>query len=360
MKRLVALIGAIKLLWLGFRIKGDFKILQVKEYSEGVLIALPKNDDTKNFGRQSLFWDSRAGHALVEPLQIQPDEDKVWFRVERIFRGELRPKKSAWLSGWLGEMPEDFNLSNYEIVRLPNQTQALHFEGREDVWAIHVHGRKATFGEALRNARQFSELSFSQLFMSMESDDRPWGLAKFKSKLGSTEWKQVEMAVQFAKSKGAKSIVLFGWSMGAMLIGQFLRNSNEKHQISGVVFDSPLLDYVGTLKLQSKLAGYSEEVGEVAASAIVKSKTLKMCGFDNIDINKLSLLNGPIGTNVPILCLYSKNDGFIDMSGVEHFAQLNPNVKLTEIAGARHCRLFNQDQQKYQKSIATWIQALGI
>ena len=356
MNYLVALVASIRVLWLGSKIQGDFSISSVSELKGKTYLRLPINPDTESYGKQSLFWNTRKGHAVVQRSDDGSTNDRRFIVLEN-FGEEITATGGAWLSGWLGDKPEHFGYSPEDSVTLPNGTRAIQVLAETDCWVIHIHGRKAGYAETLRNFRQFSDLGFSQLAISHETDPKPEGLGKTKSQLGAQEWTQVEQAVEHAIINGATRIVLFGWSLGGMLVNQFLDRSKSTSVIAGVIFDSPLLDYRGTLQLQAGRAGLDRSIVTKSMKLITSSLMIRLLGFKNVDISNLSALDRPLSSQIPTLLFHSSNDGYISMTGVYRYRELNPLTRLVEIQGARHCRLFNEDQEKYQKSIAEFVSA---
>ena len=356
MNYLVALVAAIRVLWLGSKIQGDFSISSVSELEGKTYLRLPINPDTESYGKQSLFWNSRKGHAVVRRSDDDSTTDRR-FIVQENYGEEITATSGAWLSGWLGDKPEHFGYSPDDLVTLGNGTRAIQVLAETDRWVIHIHGRKAGYAETLRNFRQFSNLGFSQLSFSHETDPKPEGLGRTKSQLGAQEWTQVEQAVEHAVINGATRIVLFGWSLGGMLVNQFLDRSKSTSVIAGVIFDSPLLDYRGTLQLQAGRAGLDRSIVTKSMKLITSSLMIRLLGFKNVDISNLSALDRPLSSQIPTLLFHSSNDGYISMTGVYRYRELNPLTRLVEIQGARHCRLFNEDQEKYQKSIAEFVSA---
>jgi pimeloyl-ACP methyl ester carboxylesterase len=351
------LIAAINLMKMSGPIKAEMKVLELRTNDDITWIYVAGKLERQSKGLQSLFWSSRTGHGLVQVDFEQSSEERIALRVLRIFKGQL-PKVggSASLSGWLGEHPKHFGLEgSFEELKMPNQTKAWLFPGTSDKWIIHVHGRRAGMGETLRNIEQFSDFGYNQLTISMESDPKPYGLGTNKSNLGETEWNQIELAVLKAKSLGAKEVLLFGWSQGAFMIGQFLRNSKHVDLVRGAIFDSPLLDYRSTMQFHAARAGISKRLGDRVIDAIQDSKMVKLLGYRNVDVDGISLTNRSVGVDIPFLILYSSTDGHVESFDVHLFAGHNHRVSLVEIPGAKHCRLYNHDKDKYQSSISQWI-----
>ena len=358
MKRVIArYVAMFRLLWLTKSIKGEFAILEVRIENGLQRVLLPLNEDTAATGIQSLFWNSRRGHALVEPAEIVGLTR--WFEVVENYGLEIKPSPNAWLSGWLGDRPEHFGISNYETVTLANATRAWMAQEDSSKWVIHVHGRKAAMGETLRNFKVFLELGYSQLTISHETDPEPFGLGSHQSYLGLTEWKQIEAAVDYAKKQGAKDIVLFGWSLGGMFIGQYLRKTNEPG-IRAAIFDSPMFDIRNTLRVQAQMSGYSTQFADEVCELIRNSKLLKFLGYPAIDVDSLSLSKNTLESDLPMLVMYSSNDGYISWEDSPKFCELNSSAIAIQFSGARHCRLKNSNPDRYEQVIRDFISKLEI
>jgi alpha-beta hydrolase superfamily lysophospholipase len=345
-----------RLLWLTKRVKGEFPILEIRERNGNTQVRLPHNPDTEADGLQSLFWSSRKGHCIVEPGQL--DEGGRWFNVLSSFGVPLEMTKGAWLSGWLGERPEHFGIQSYEEVSLPNGTLGWQVRGDQKRWVIHVHGRKTMIGETLRNFPLFNELGFSQISISHATDPKPFGLGKRQSNLGATEWIQLEEAVDYVRAMGGTQIILFGWSLGGMIVGQYLKNSNSKSCIVGAIFDSPMFDVRNTLRLQAKISNYDEGFADEVCEHISTSRSLRMLGYPRLAVDELSLAKNPLNVSVPMLALYSSNDGYVEYRDALTFAQLNPTTMLAEIPGARHCRLRNSHVELYDSLLSDFVSKL--
>jgi alpha-beta hydrolase superfamily lysophospholipase len=351
-------VAIYRLLWITKKVKGDFRILSVAENAGAYRVLLPHNDDTAANGTQSLFWASRRGHALVEPAEAT-DEGR-WFNILVNYGATPVATKGAWLSGWLGERLEHFGNLAYERVQLPNKTRAIRTRSSSAKWVVHVHGRKTLVGETLRNFSLFDSLGFNQLSFSHETDPKPLGLGKHRSTLGFQEWKQLEEAVIFAKSNGAEKVLLFGWSLGGMIVGQFLNSSKLTDVVAAAIFDSPMFDVRNTLRLQAKLSGYDEQFADEVCELIKGSKILRLLGYPKLVFDQMSLCRSALDSTVPSLVLYSKNDGYIAYEDAERFAHINRSVTLVEFPGARHCRLSNSNPAKYEETIRTFVSKLQI
>jgi alpha-beta hydrolase superfamily lysophospholipase len=295
---------------------------------------------------------------LVEPAEATVEGR--WFNVLVNYGAVPVATKGAWLSGWMGERLEHFGNLPYETVQLPNKTLAIRTRSSSTKWVIHVHGRKTLIGETLRNFSLFDSLGFSQLSFSHETDPKPLGLGKHQSTFGFQEWKQLEEAVVYAKSNGAEKILVFGWSLGGMIVGQFLNNSKFKDAIVGAIFDSPMFDVRNTLRFQARLSGYDEQFADEVCEAIKTSKGLRLLGYPKLEVDTFSLGRSALEKTFSSLVMYSRDDGYIAYEDAERFAHINKSVTLVEFTGARHCRLSNSDPAKYEETIRTFVSKFQI
>ena len=354
LKILAAAMGLLKMTG---PFKGECRVRGVSNDDNQVFIDLPVNAETRSKAVQSMFWDSRKSHAVVQAEEVQRNSSIVRFKVLKQFTGDLPAVGTpVSLSGWLGSTPEHFGFAHrYHNVTLPNGTTGWLFPNNSDKWVIHVHGRRAGMGETLRNLEQFESLGFNQLTISMATDPKPFGLGSKVSMLGKTEWKEVEAAVLFASQAGATDVLLFGWSQGSLISSRFLIQSEHTGLIRGAVFDSPLLDYRTTMRFQAEKGGYERVLGDRVVDAIKNSKLITLFGYRNLDVDGISLVRDVKLPAVPVLVLYSMNDGHVAIEDVHRFAELNQSVSLVEIPNARHCRLFNEDKTRYQSAISDWL-----
>ena len=109
------------------------------------------------------------------------------------------------------------------------------------------------------------------------------------------------------------------------------------------------------MRFQAQRGGYDPVLGESVIDAIKNSKAIRFLGYKNVDVDEISLVKEKKLPAIPVLVLYSMNDGHVAIADVHKFAEINPGVTLYEIPDARHCRLFNEDKNSYQAAISSWL-----
>ena len=94
--------------------------------------------------------------------------------------------------------------------------------------------------------------------------------------LGLSEWRDVEAAIAYAVDRGAREVLLMGWSMGGAIVLQLLDRSPLSSLVSRVVLDAPVIDWGDVLDHHARehrvpahvgLAGAGDDAAAVGAPA---------------------------------------------------------------------------------------------
>lgn len=101
-------------------------------------------------------------------------------------------------------------------------------EGPSTDWAVHVHGRGALMTEPLRSIGAFHEAGWNSLVISYRNDPGSTTSPDRRYGLGGTERRDIDAALAWARSRGARRIVLVGWSMGGAAVMQALFDSPHR------------------------------------------------------------------------------------------------------------------------------------
>ena len=132
-------------------------------------------------------------------------------------------------------------------------------------WAIHIHGLGSPRAGTLRGVQVATEQGHTSLVVSYRNDGEGPRTGTGRSILGATEADDVDAAIQYAIDHGARQIVLFGWSMGAQVRTPTRRTGRSTgRSIKPLVLESPVLDWVATIKANCARAGLPAAAGLLA------------------------------------------------------------------------------------------------
>lgn len=324
-------------------------------------VTLSRTLDTELPGRYGLFTDGSASYLKLGSV-LAEDESSVTRKLLTEVDDDMRIARDAAFSGWYFDRPEQLNLPFQPelIASTIGPCPAWLFPG-DDTWAIHVHGRGAARAECLRAVPLFHEAGMTSLVVSYRNDGEAPASRNGTYMLGDTEWRDVDAAIGYARRHGAKRIVLVGWSMGGAIVLQAAARSAYRERIVGMVLESPVVDWKNVLAFQAKLNKVPEAVGDLAVAALGQQWSAKALGAGApIPFGSLDMVANAEALHVPILILHSSDDGFVPVDASRALAEARGDiVTLEEFSGARHTKLWNYDQARFDRVISTWLAKLG-
>ncbi|MGQ3255438.1 MAG: alpha/beta hydrolase family protein, partial [Microbacterium aurantiacum] len=180
--------------------------------------------------------------------------------------------------------------------------------------------------------------------------------------LGATEWRDVDAAVGFARRRGAKRIVLMGWSMGGAIALQVSLNSAHRDRIAALILESPVVDWRVVLDYQAGMMKVPTPVSSLAIHALESDwgSALVHSG-GRIPFDRLDVIARAAELRHPILILHSDDDGFVPSDASHDLLVARPDlVRMEVFEVARHTKLWNYDQERWSSAISDWLRARGL
>lgn len=220
-----------------------------------------------------------------------------------------------------------------------------------DTWVVTVHGRGGSRREALRVLPALHRRGHPVLAVTYRNDAEaprsPDGLYH----LGDTEWCDVEAAVGWARERGARRIVLFGWSMGGAIIAAFLDRSTAASTVAAVVWDAPLVDWRATLRLHARLRRLPPGLTPLATA--VTSRRI------GIDFDRFDLRRRPPAVRPPTLIVHSDEDTAVPVGPSRALAAaasgLDWPIRYLEVGGVEHTGSWNADPAGYEHAVTAFL-----
>lgn len=328
---------------------------------DGDLVTLSRTADSEVLGRYGLWNEDRTAHLRMGEIRSMT-ETLVTREVLGVDFGDPQPGPARFNSHYYAERPDlalglstqDVNIEA-EIGELP--AWLVPAPQPSDRWAILVHGRGAQRFECVRAVRTLHASGLNVLVPAYRNDaDAPGGLDG-RYTLGLSEWRDIDDALRYAVSAGARTITLGGWSMGGAICMQVLAQSDLAGRVSGVFLDCPVLDWGDVLRHHAQVNNLPTSIG-LLTRAVMGSESLRwLAGVsESVDVAQTDWVTRADELRTPMLVMHSVADDFVPIGPSRSVAQVRPDlVTFEEWAVARHCKLWNTDSARWEGSVAAFV-----
>jgi alpha-beta hydrolase superfamily lysophospholipase len=338
----------------------DVTILRVDQKAGTILLS--SNADSRLPGDYSFWFTRDTGHARLGEI-IEQDERTVLRRLISVDFGDLAAARRGRLSGWFVLSPRDLPFPYRDVsVDTPlGPAPAWLIPASEPTtrWVINVHGRAVRRSETLRAIAPFHAAGYTSLIASYRNDGDAPRSEDYRYALGDREWQDIEAAMQYAIDHGAEELVLMGWSMGGATVLQALTRSPLGSKVTGIVLESPVVDWIATLDFQVAL----RRLPAIVRWGVLQLFRKKWGGLftglaEPLDLDRLDFVRRARELAVPILILHSDDDGFVPSTASRALAVARPDIVTYEaFEVARHTKLWNYDRDKWEGAISAWLAA---
>jgi uncharacterized protein len=220
-----------------------------------------------------------------------------------------------------------------------------------DVWVVLVHGRGGSRREALRVLPALHARGHPQLVVTYRNDVGAPASPDGYQHLGDTEWEDVAAAVRYARDRGARRVVLFGWSMGGAVTGALLDRSPEAAAVGAVIWDAPLVDWHATLRQQARNRRLPPGLSPLAS--LVASRRI------GIDFDRFDLRRHPPTVRPPTLVVHSTGDTAVPASASRALVAAAPELgwpmRYLEVPDVEHTASWNADPAAYERAVTSFL-----
>ncbi|MDF9812472.1 alpha/beta fold hydrolase [Streptomyces sp. SPB162] len=293
-------------------------------------------------------------HAAVgEVLWTTPGT--VARRLDRVYTGALDPGTRVRLTAQVhaGDPRGALGL-DYAEVLVPGELGPLpawFVPGDRSTWVIAVHGLGTTRELPLNVLPALSGHRFPVLGLGYRNDPGAPASPDGLGHLGDTEWRDLDAAMRYAVEYGAERIVLYGWSTGATMALRAADHSGLRDRISGLILDSPVLDWKSTVRS----AAFSHGV----PGALVPLGVRAAEGRTGLHAERISDAADPDRLSVPTLIAHGPDDTLSSWSGSRQLAARRPElVTLHTVPGASHGAMWNVDPVAYEEALRRFLTPL--
>jgi hypothetical protein len=149
--------------------------------------------------------------------------------------------------------------------------------------------------------------------------------------------------------------------MGGATVLQALTRSPLGQRVTGIVLESPVVDWIATLDFQGALRRLPAAVRWGVLTLLRQSWGGFFTGLaEPLDLDRLDFVRRARELDVPILILHSDDDGFVPSTASRALAVARPDIVTYEAFDvARHTKLWNYDRDKWEGAISAWLDRLG-
>lgn len=310
-------------------------------------VTLPRTGSSQRPGEFALDWPggriilgsviSLTRHAVVRHFSGNP---------HNLRRGQLVDFDVAVFG-----TPADFH-ARYTTVQVPDPLgpmPAWYIPGRLPVWAILVHGYKASRTDPLRAAPTLISLGLPVLDLSYRNDAGAPHSPDRLYHLGATEWQDVEAGVRYALVHGARAVVLYGYSMGGGVVESFMYRSPEAAHVRAVVLDAPALDWGATIGLAASQRGLPSFLAAVTERVVAWRLRLW-------DLNAINAVAESSHMHTPTLLFHGGDDRLVPIGPSIALAHDRPDlVTFVQVAGAAHTQSWNVEPARYTAALRSFL-----
>lgn len=310
-------------------------------------VVLSRTEESERPGVYGLAW--QGGHAVIGRV-VDVSAETVT-RTLRSVRGYLAPGMDVAIARlYTGDPRQALGLP-FASVRIPGELgpmPAWLVLGSGSTWAILVHGINDTPQAGLPIVPTLRRGGLSSLLITYREDlgapPSPDGLHH----MGLTEWRDLEAAARYALDRGARRLILVGYSMGGSLVAQFMQNSPLADRVAGLVLDAPALDWKETISFNATemgLPSFSTIPVEWAIGARIDA-----------DWDDLDALRHTDALQLPILLFHGGEDDVVPISTSEELAAALPRqVTYFRVPRAGHTQAWNVDPALYERRVEAFL-----
>ncbi|MDX3245181.1 alpha/beta hydrolase [Streptomyces sp. ME18-1-4] len=301
-----------------------------------------------------------GSHAVVGAVlpTAAHSADTVVRRLERVTHGTLNPGDAVWLTPnlYVGDPGSALGLDHADID-VPGELGSLpawFVPGARRTWVIAVHGLGTTREHAMNVMGFLHRRRFPVLALAYRGDlgapRSPDGL----NHLGATEWRDLDAAMRYAVRYGAERVVLLGWSTGATMALRAAADSGLRDLVSGLVLDSPVLDWRTTLRALAAARHTPGPLLPLAVRAAEGRTGLRGGPGDDGDAAA-----DPARLTVPTLIVHGPDDTVAPWGASRRLAARRPDlVALHTVPQAPHGAMWNVDPAAYEEALRRFLTPL--
>jgi pimeloyl-ACP methyl ester carboxylesterase len=341
----------------------DLTVRGVEKSGERTIVVLDRTAHTGASGIYCLILENGGWVRLSEGI-VDRGTGLVG-RVVEDLSGELRTGDKASWSGIFFATPAEAGLAAMEVWVPTDVGPAPAWlvcpqVGPSTTWAIHIHGLGSPRAGTLRGVQVAAEAGLISLVVTYRNDEEGPTVGAGRSELGAAEAYDVRAALRFARENGARNVILFGWSMGAAIALQLADDPEYGEVIAGLVLESPILDWVSTIRANCERAGLPAWTGTLALPWLSSRPLARLTGLPKpIPLRRLNWIARADELTVPTLIMHGRQDSSSPFEVSNRLSERRPDIVDLELFDADHTMSWNSDHVRWRAALHAWLTLLA-
>lgn len=237
---------------------------------------------------------------------------------------------------------------------------AWYVAGSRGTWFIFVHGNGMRREDSLRILPAAVSAGYPVLVPSYRNDPGAPEDPGERLTYGKKEWRDLEACVRYALDHGAQSVVIEGVSMGGAVTAAFLMESPLAAVVSGVVLESPLLNFRAALEYR---AGdeHLPLIGLPLPGTLVRAAEWSAERRFNVDWSYTDYLSRIDNLSAPILLIHGSDDDDVPLATSRALAERRPDLvrEFWIVPGAGHVEGWNANPEEYERKVIAFLDSVG-
>lgn len=311
-------------------------------------VEITRTDDTMRPGTYSLQW-AGGGRATLGKI-LSSNQEGVVRRLSGNMQG-LAVGAHLHFDIFIYPSPAALHLRYHTVnVRDPLGSMPAWFvPGRSSTWVVLVHGRGQSRAEGMRPLSTLASLGLPVLDLSYRNDVGAPASSDHEYHLGATEWQDVQAGVRCALARGARRIVLYGFSMGGSLVESFLHHSPQAGRVRAVVLDAPALNWSAIFNFRADQMSVPGPITALAEQVVAWRLGLRSLD----DVNDV---RRGADFKVRTLLFQGTGDTSVPFAANGALARARPDlVTYVQVAGAEHTQAWNANPAAYTARLKAFL-----
>jgi len=210
---------------------------------------------------------------------------------------------------------------------------------------ILFHGLSSNKGNVLGEAFEFNSFGYNTLLVDIRAHGNSEGIA---NSIGYTESEEVKLAYDHISNKGEKNIVLWGMSLGAVIISKAIWQYDLKPR--KIILEMPFDRLQDHIRARARIGGFP---GEPFGFFVTFWTGFEQgyWGYGHSTSRYVKKIS------CPVLLQWGNSDGYVLKEETERiFASIHsPKKKLEIYAGAGHGPLVSVNQAKWDETVMGFL-----